>query len=99
MVQVRRDDDKRRELKPDARKALADTIEFALTDPQVSAELGTREQELLGVISDYVKDGRDTIPLSDKKAYESKAATRAPRIYKPERLSDYGDGKGPDGTL
>ncbi len=99
MVQVLRDDDKRRELKPDARKALADTIEFALTDPQVSAELGTREQELLGVISDYVKDGRDTIPLSDKKAYESKAATRAPRIYKPERLSDYGDGKGPDGTL
>ena len=99
MVQVLRDDDKRKNLTRDARDALVKTIEFALTDPQVSAELGTREQELLGVISNYAKDTRDVIPLDDKKAFEAKAATRAPYIYKPERLSDYGDGKGPDGTL
>lgn len=99
MVQVLRDDDKRSELKPDAREALADTIKFALEDPQVSAEIGTREKELLGVISDYAKDDRRTIPLNDKKAYEAKAATRAPFKYDPERLSDYEDGKGPDGTL
>lgn len=99
MVQVLRDDEKRSGLTPDAREALADTIKFALEDPQVSAEIGTREKELLGVISDYAKDDRPVIPLNDKKAYEAKAATRAPYIYKPERLSDFGDGKGPDGTL
>jgi len=99
MVQVLRDDTRRSSLKPDAREALADTIKFALEDPQVSAELGTREKELLGVISDYVTDSRPVIPLDEKKAYERKAATKALYRYQPDRLSDYGDGKGPDGTL
>ncbi len=99
MIQVLRNDEVRGRLKPTARTSLIKTIEFALTDPQVRANIGDREAELMQVISNYASDMRDVIPPEDKTAYESYANTKAPTVYKIDRVHDFDDGFGANGEF
>lgn len=95
MVQVLRDDGARNSLDDGSRQALAETIEFALTDPQVAANIDARAKEMLGVTHSYLTDLDTSISLTEKTFYESRARTKIPSKYKPNRLNDYPDGTGP----
>jgi len=83
-VQVLRDDTARTNLPGDAKMALQNTIEFALTDPQVRASIDDRAAEVMGVIHSYITDDRSVIPLADKQAYEDLASTKIFTAYDPK---------------
>lgn len=99
MVQIFRSDSIRKKIGADARASLAKTIKFALDDPQVRANIGDREAELMEVISKYASDGRAVIPLSDQVTYESHAKTKAPYNYQSNRVMDFEDGLGANGQM
>jgi hypothetical protein len=84
MVQVLRDDGARTQLRAQSPKAfdsLIKTINFALTDPQVSANIAEREQKMMQVIKMYAEDTRTSIPTADKRAYEATSETPVPSTY------------------
>ncbi|AHB42186.1 hypothetical protein RAAC3_TM7C00001G0324 [Candidatus Saccharibacteria bacterium RAAC3_TM7_1] len=98
-IQILRDDDMRGRIDESARVSLVNTIEFALTDPQVRAGIGDREAELMQVIGNYISDRRSTIPMETKVAYETYAKTKAPTVFRTDRVHDFDDGRGPNGQL
>jgi len=98
-IQILRDDNMRGRIDESARVSLVKTIEFALTDPQVRASIGDREAELMQVIGNYVSDRRSVIPMETKVAYETYAKTKAPTVFRTDRVHDFDNGRGPNGQL